>query len=132
MKVEMDGFSGQVKRDLSERKFNSKDEQCCRTGGRVHGCPFFRLSGSLEWVCTLYRLSPQFNNRTKRYKRANACLKNKEPPTKKRYFIHYTTGHICEVVATSKEEAHEISSKSHKGSVENIEEGDVVEYENLV
>jgi hypothetical protein len=90
------------------------------------------LSGTREWICTLYRLTPIFINQTNRYKRPDACLKNKEPPTKRRYLINYITRHVCEVTAVSNEEAHEIFIKNNIGIIENIEEGDEVKYENLV
>jgi len=132
MRADIDDFSGQIKRDLTERKFNLKDENCCRTGGRSNGCPFFRLSGTLGWMCTLYRLTPKFSTGTKRYKRPDACLKNKEPPIKRHYSIQYITRHTCGVTAISKEEAHEIFKNSHVGVVEDIKEGDIVEHENLI
>ena len=132
MKLELDGFVGQVKRCVGERKFNLKDERCCRTGGRSNGCPFFRLSRTQEWICTLYRFTPTFINQTKRYRRTDACLKNEEPPTKRHYLITYITRHTCDVMAVSSEEAHEIFIKNNIGIIETIEEGGEVEYENLI
>ena len=132
MKLNTDGFLGQVKRALSERKFNTKDEQCCRTGGRGIGCPFFRLSKALRWVCTLYRSAPTFTERTKRYERLSDCMKNKKPPKKKKYSIHCDKGEVCDVIAVSKEEAVEIYRNNHSGIIIKIIEGTVIKYENLI
>lgn len=132
MKLHSDGFRGQVKRELSERKFNIRDEQCCRTGGRGFGCPFFLLSKTLKWICTLYRLAPMFNERTKRYKRLDACMKNKEPPVKKKYSIHYEKGRVCEVTAVSEDEAKEIFKSNHSGIIKETIAGVVIRHENLV
>ena len=76
----MNEFKGQVKRALSERKFNAKDNHCCCTGGRGNSCPFFRLSKKAEWICTLYRLMPKFTNG--RYGRLGACLSDLAPTSR--------------------------------------------------
>jgi hypothetical protein len=132
MKADIEGFSGHIKRDLAEGKFNLKDTDYCRTGGRGNGCPFFRLNKSSTWICTLYHLLPRFSDQSKRYKRVYNCLKNKKPPKNKQFSIHYTTSHICEVTATSQEEAQTIFNKNYADSIEKIVEGKTVDYENLI
>ena len=123
-------FSGQVKRNKNKRKFNSKDKQYCGTGGIENGCPFFRLNNARIWVCTLFRLIPKLVG--KQYERVSTCLNDDEPPTKKSFLIHYTTAHTHKIIATSEEEAKKIFMKEFDGTIKEIVEGEIIDYENLI
>ena len=118
----MDSFQGMVKRDIRERKFNG---EFCTSGGSCNGCPFLKLNGMLNRICTLYRLIPIKSH--EKYVRVAPCIDNAEPPVKR----YYTVNHVC-VIATSENEATCIYRKQNNEDITRIIEGAVIEYESLI
>ena len=123
-------FEGQVKRDLNKRKFNRIFKQFCGTGGVEIGCPFFRLNNARKWVCTLFRLIPKPEG--KRYKRVDACLNDEDPPIKKSYIVHCTQEHNHSIIAISENEVRKLFARNCGGSIIEIIEGAVIDYENII
>ena len=127
----MDLYSGRIKRDLSKRRFNKTDVECCCTGGSNLGCPFLRTNTHMDRVCILYRsrLKQTYNYH---FKRVALCRKNAEPPIKRQYEICASK----KFEATSSEEARRLFYQTiNQGTVPNIvavREGDIVEFEDLI
>ena len=127
----MSRLKGTVRRDLANRVFHLIDNGCCGTGGRVHGCPFFRLNGAHKWVCLLYRLFPCFDPVNMRYKRVCDCFNNKEPPTKAIYLISYGEDGRCKVTATSEDEAIGIFKLTYMDEITAVVKQSIIGYEYL-
>jgi len=127
----MDNYSGKIKRCLGRRKFNLSNEAYCCTGGSRNGCPFFKLSGVLKWVCTLYRLAPKSCKLDCGYARVIPCMNNEAPPVKNRYNVTSGTKSVV-VVAISEEEAMAIYKRKYKSRISAIQKGEVLEYEYVV
>ena len=124
----MNLYSGRVRRDLSERRFNKVNPNYCCTGGSNLGCPFLRTNKRIEMICTLYRSKPMLGKENQ-FHRVVPCKENTEAPAIRNYVIHASKN----IIAASSEEARKLFCQTFREgiTINTVEEGQIAEYENI-